>query len=143
MLSNSIFVCLVLFSMACAFAPSSHFMASSTACFMVDEPKPFSSVPDQGSRTTMNPFYQVDKFSVYPDKMQRRRVRANNSEESTPEPAALPQAAAPSTSTDTAAVPEENAQDIASPIPDQGRGVTMNRAYQIQKDSMYPPHMNR
>ena len=97
--------------------------------------KGFSNVPDQGRRTTMNPFQQIEKFSAYPEEMESRRVyRASSPTEE--EQSALPPAA-PATPTSS------EGRVIPSLTPDQGRRTTMNPFQQIDKFSMYPPTMDR
>lgn len=136
-------------------------MASMAAGFSLrmsssDPPAPSGKVtliPDQGARTTMNPFYQIPKFSAYPKRVEDRRAgRGLPSYQGISLPSytgmssysAEANAAAPEASSSSLAnKPSEEEKGRFSAVPDQGRGATMNPRYQINKYSTYPPHMNR
>ena len=121
------------------------------------EPSGMSLIPDQGSRSTMNPYYQIPKFSAYPKRVEDRRAgRGLPSYQGTSLPsysagssatAFLPPASPSSSSSalarSSSSEPEEDPKKYFDPRPDQGRGATMDRRYQINKYSTYPPHMNR
>ncbi len=119
-----------------------------------------SLIPDQGARSTMNPYYQIPKFSAYPKRVEDRRAgRGLPSYQGTSLPSysaataagALPPANnsfSPSSSLALAQGSSLSESDMDpkkrfDPVPDQGRGATMNPRYQINKYSTYPPHMNR
>lgn len=117
-------------------------------------PSGMSLIPDQGSRSTMNPYYQIPKFSAYPKRVEDRRAgRGLPSYQGTSLPsysagssatAFLPPASSSSSAlARSSSEPEEDPKKYFDPRPDQGRGATMDRRYQINKYSTYPPHMNR
>jgi len=135
-------------------------MTSGFSLSMMSSPDPrgppsgMSLIPDQGSRTTMNPYYQIPKFSAYPKSVEDRRAgRGLPSYQGTSlpsytggsNPAALPPASTSSSALarSTEPAPEDDPAKYFNPQPDQGRGTTMNPRYQINKFSTYPPHMNR
>lgn len=107
----------------------------------------------------MNPFYQIPKYSAYPKRVEDRRAgrglpsyqgtslpsySAGGTPSNSFAPAALPPSSSGSLARSTTTnLDEEDPKKFFSPVPDQGRGATMNPRYQINKDSTYPPHMNR
>ena len=94
--------------------------ATTALCMSTEEKTPFVPMPDQGTRTTMNPYYQIDKYSVYPPDMQETRFGAG-----LPSYKSLPAAA--SKKTEPAEKPSsDNAKKVSS-IPDQGASTTMPR----------------